>query len=123
MNEAQLSQHIIKYMLHHGTLAIKMSDRFHAGIPDIYYGTGCWIETKQHSCAKHFSPYRLLRPDQHRWMNKLLREGNTCHVLIGVNFEAGLGYWLTAYEDLVEMPVTYADCEANLEVCLSQLSR
>jgi hypothetical protein len=124
MTEAQLSQKIIKYMLGNGVLAVKMSDRFHAGIPDIYYGKGNWIEVKLiERQSDYFHPGRLFKPDQRRWMQKLSDNGNTASVLVGVQFDNELLYWGKSFEYLMSIGIKkqfYSDCDTNLAVCLSR---
>lgn len=123
MTEAQLSLAIIKHLLREGVMAVKMSDRYHAGIPDIYYGRGCWIETKLHHCVGYFNPNTLPRPDQHRWMEKLVANHNKCTLLVGVQFRMVRKYWSTNYATLVDCQIREVDCHENLEVCLSSLPR
>lgn len=118
INETQLNRAIVAHYLRKGTLAIKVSDRFHAGIPDIYVAGGKWIEGKHVNCKVYFTPSKLLRPDQVRWMNKLWDGNDAPYIVVLVNKNK---FWAGRWNiDDCDSKVSIDRCWDNLELCLSE---
>lgn len=119
MKEAALSQLIIRDLKYRGKLAVKMSDRFHAGIPDIYVSGGIWIEVKTVPFKKYFSPLKLLRPDQHRWMQNLKDHADKVYIFVGGIHKLGMHYYCALYDADDAEWVTPDKCCRDLGLCLS----
>lgn len=76
--------------------SFKLADRFNAGIPDIYFAGGNWIETKVITRPPTIKghPLRYFRPNQRIEMDALSQCGDGVFVAIYWDLEGGVR-WFT----------------------------
>lgn len=84
MREADFTSKIHRLLPKH-IHAWKISDRFHAGIPDAWYSGPCgdlWVEYKFYQALpKRFTP--RLSPAQKAWLRERYHEGRRVAVIVG----------------------------------------
>jgi hypothetical protein len=120
MKEAALSNKVCLELRYNGKFCYKTSDRFHAGLPDIYIEGGNWIETKVIKCSEYVDASRLPRPEQRNFARNLIDAGDLVYLLVGIEFSTGVGYWLESFP-FEETRVTSEDCCLSLSKAIKGL--
>ena len=122
MNETQLNQSVVRELKRLGRWAYKTSDRFNAGVPDVYCTGGIWFEGKVATCKTHVNIVSKISPEQYIFAKMLEHFGDRWYLAVAIKFDGVIKYGAFRYEQ-IPVPLKENLCKPKLSACLEDILR